>query len=172
MKHNNTLKSVVAAYDARYSTRYSAFLSEAVDYTHRHSFPVHATASLFAFSPDATQIALIHHRATGKWFQPGGHLDPGETPAEAACRECREETGLIATLDADAMPISLDLHRIPENGMKGEPEHYHLDIRFAAFVSGTLAPNLMEVHDVRWFAAKHCDAVDERIRPRFLPHAE
>jgi 8-oxo-dGTP pyrophosphatase MutT (NUDIX family) len=29
---------------------------------------------------------------------PKGHIDPGETPAEAATREVREETGLHATL--------------------------------------------------------------------------
>ncbi|PRX08101.1 UNVERIFIED_ORG: 8-oxo-dGTP pyrophosphatase MutT (NUDIX family) [Martelella mediterranea] len=172
MKQDNTVKSVIAAYDARFSTRYSAFVRDAVDYASRHTFPVHATASLFAFSPDATRIALIHHRATGKWFQPGGHLDPGETPAEAACRECREETGLIAELAPDEMPVSLDLHRIPENSRKGEPEHYHLDIRFAAIVSGTLTPNLLEVHDARWFDAEHSDTVDERVRARFLPGAK
>jgi 8-oxo-dGTP diphosphatase len=33
----------------------------------------------------------------GYWEFPGGKIEPGETPAEAACRECREETGLDVT---------------------------------------------------------------------------
>lgn len=32
--------------------------------------------------------------ATPWWFTPGGGLEPGETPREAALREVREETGL------------------------------------------------------------------------------
>lgn len=30
----------------------------------------------------------------GKWSLPAGYLDPGESPAETAVRETREETGL------------------------------------------------------------------------------
>lgn len=172
MRNKNSVKSVIAAYDARFSTHYSTFVAGAFDYSNRNTFPVHATASLFAFSADLGRIALIHHKAVDRWFQPGGHLEPGESPLEAACRECREETGLIATLNADELPVSLDLHRIPENSRKGEPEHYHLDIRFAAIVSGTLEPDLMEVHDARWFAAEHCDSVDERVRKRFSPQTK
>lgn len=32
---------------------------------------------------------------------PGGGLDPGETAAQAAVRECGEEAGLVVTLDAE-----------------------------------------------------------------------
>lgn len=50
----------------------------------------------------------------GYWTAPGGKIEPGETPQQAACREVREETGL--------QPRDIELRMIAsETG----PEHYN-----------------------------------------------
>ena len=41
---------------------------------------------------------MLHlHKRLDLWLQPGGHIEPGETPWDAARREAHEETGLDVT---------------------------------------------------------------------------
>ena len=58
--------------------------------------------------------------------QPGGHIDPGETPLYGAQRECGEETGIqqFTYLPIDAIhkmvPINIGCHFISANEKKNE----------------------------------------------------
>jgi 8-oxo-dGTP pyrophosphatase MutT (NUDIX family) len=60
-------------------------------------------------TPDG-RVLLIHERLeTGThWLTPGGGLEPGELPHEAAIREAREETGadLVIAEDAEAVLVT------------------------------------------------------------------
>jgi 8-oxo-dGTP pyrophosphatase MutT (NUDIX family) len=43
---------------------------------------------------DGDRLLLTRRSDNGQWCLPGGGVDAGERPAEAAIREVREETGL------------------------------------------------------------------------------
>jgi ADP-ribose pyrophosphatase YjhB (NUDIX family) len=47
---------------------------------------------------DKGQLLLVHDRDADCWTLPGGIMEPGETPAEAAVREVQEETQLHVQL--------------------------------------------------------------------------
>ncbi|WP_405624412.1 NUDIX domain-containing protein [Streptomyces sp. NBC_00076] len=51
----------------------------------------------WVFDRPLTHVLLVRHRWRG-WVPPGGRVDPGETPREAARRELYEETGVRAEL--------------------------------------------------------------------------
>lgn len=46
------------------------------------------------FTPAKDKVLLIKRRDIPVWVLPGGGIDEGETPEEAAVREAKEETGL------------------------------------------------------------------------------
>ena len=45
------------------------------------------------------RLLLVKLADTGTWLFPGGAIDPDELPADAAVRECYEETGLLVRAD-------------------------------------------------------------------------
>lgn len=91
------------------------------------SDPIHVTGSGIVIG--ARGVVLLEHKRLGIWLQPGGHIDPGETPWDAALRETREETGLAVSfagpIDAGGVPelLHVDVH-------EGGRGHMHLDLRY------------------------------------------
>jgi 8-oxo-dGTP pyrophosphatase MutT (NUDIX family) len=116
--------------------------------------PTHVTGSAIVLDADG-RVLLHRHKRLGRWLQPGGHLDPGELPWEAAVRETREETGVPATHPPGGVHL---LHVDVHEGPRG---HVHLDLRYLLFGAGTatLAPAAGESPDVAW-----CTAVEVAAR--------
>ncbi len=64
---------------------------------HDDSVILTADTVLFSQTDDGTLVLLIERGKDpfrGQWALPGGYVDAGEAPAQAAVRELREETGI------------------------------------------------------------------------------
>lgn len=113
----------------------------------------HITCSAFVVNQDFNKAALIEHAQLQRWLQPGGHMEPGEYPAEAAVREATEETGLSGVQLMAPGLIDVDIHTIPENPGKGEPEHSHYDLRYLCVaINEEMAPDMSETNGAAWLS--------------------
>jgi 8-oxo-dGTP pyrophosphatase MutT (NUDIX family) len=117
------------------------------DPSNERADPTHLTASAIVLGPKG--VLLHRHKRLGLWLQPGGHIEPGESPWEAARREATEETGLELEWPSAQHPPPLahvDVHPAA-NG------HIHLDLRYLLTPAGDDAPHppAGESQDVRWF---------------------
>jgi 8-oxo-dGTP pyrophosphatase MutT (NUDIX family) len=126
------------------------------------------TATTFVVHEGRTLLLL--HRKLGKWFPPGGHIDPNELPDQAAIREVREESGLDVVLLArgsELGPVRVLPHPYCILLEDIGPGHQHIDLIYFASVSGgSLAHAEREAHAARWFSWDDLEApeIAEDIR--------
>jgi 8-oxo-dGTP diphosphatase len=101
--------------------------------------------------PVAIAVAVVEHDGSfligrrpegvalaGLWEFPGGKVRPGETPQDAAARECLEETGLAVEIGAAYPHV---LHRY---------DHGLLQLNFFAAVP--IDPDQQPAEPFRWVA--------------------
>ena len=73
------------------------------------------------------EVLLIRKKrgiGAGKINGPGGKVDPGETPLEAAVRETREEVG-VTPLNLDlAIPLWFSIKDLPYKEMWADDQHW------------------------------------------------
>jgi 8-oxo-dGTP pyrophosphatase MutT (NUDIX family) len=138
--------------------RFLAFIRRRDDCFSRSCAEGHVTGSAFVTNPDYAKTLLVLHGKLGRWLQPGGHYEPGESALEAARREALEETGLDGSPALGGELFDLDIHEIPARGEA--PAHLHYDARFL-LVSPELAPELSdESGDVAWFGLEEAVAMN------------
>lgn len=100
------------------------------DLTNRKS-KVHLSASAVVFNKN--KCYFIKHPYLKTILLPAGHVENGEMPIDTAIREFVEETGFFAKIDENMQNfglIDVNVIDIPENPVKSEGEHIHIDFRY------------------------------------------
>ena len=137
----------------------------------------HPTSSVFVFRrlPGGWRIGLIEHPRFRRMMIPGGHVEPEESPAEAAVREVAEETGLAVTLVSPpaapvppgyrarlvAPPWWIAEYQVPADNHLNVA-HVHVDHLYVALADGS-APALdpgAAAHPFGWYAAADLAGLD------------
>lgn len=138
----------------RLRARYVAHLEAHTDGLTRACRPDHLTASTLVLSADLGRVLLTLHAKAGRWFQLGGHCEPGDaTLAGAALREATEESG-VGGLRLDPVPVQLSEHAVPFCGPADAATGvvHHLDVRFVAIAAPDAQHQVSEESlDVAWW---------------------
>jgi 8-oxo-dGTP pyrophosphatase MutT (NUDIX family) len=99
------------------------------------------------------RVLLQKRRDNNLWGFPGGMLELGETAAQAACREVREEVGLeVEAQRLIGIYTTPDLDRVHANG---DVTQVFIAFFECEVTGGILKPQDEEVLEIGWFDLDH-----------------
>jgi ADP-ribose pyrophosphatase YjhB (NUDIX family) len=115
--------------------------------------PRHLVSYVVPVDPADAAVLLVAHRNAGLWLPPGGHVEPGEHPADTARRELAEELGVTG---AAARPSFVTVTRT----VGVDCGHTDVSLWFTADLSraAALSPDEAEFAGVRWWSRAEIDA--------------
>ncbi|NQV88608.1 MAG: NUDIX domain-containing protein [Parcubacteria group bacterium] len=108
----------------------------------------HFCAYFLPYNSQNKKVFFIHHKKSGLWLSPGGHVDKGEILLEALNREIYEELGVKNLFKEEQSPFLLTITPI-EN--KVQPCKVHYDVWFLVHTDGgNFNVDPVEFHDAKW----------------------
>ena len=136
------------------------------------------TARILLTNPAGEIFLLLTHfdpevGLPPRWITPGGGIDEGETPIEAAVRELREETGILVSQEALGEKLGqitgrwdwgdgVNQHTYTDHFFKLQVEEFNLDD------SGWTEDERRDVLEYRWWSLTELIETGEQIAPHGL----
>lgn len=113
-----------------------------------HDLLAMAAAGICIFDQDG-RLLLAKDAETDFWMLPGGAIDPDEIPADAAIRECYEETGLLVEISRLIGVFGGPAFQV--NYPNGDVAYYTTIAFEGRVVGGSPRPDGLEVESLRYF---------------------
>ena len=108
----------------------------------------HFCVYFLPYNPETKKIFIIHHKKSGLWLSPGGHIDKGEVLFETLKREIKEELGFVYNPSEKLLPFLLTI--TPINNIV-HPCKIHYDLWYGIETNGdNFQVDFTEFHDTKW----------------------
>ena len=112
---------------------------------------LHYCSFFLPYDKSNNKIYLCHHTKADDWIPPGGHIEPGETPSDAAVREMKEELNVVITKNQiEAWNLSVKPINRPNSGCIAHYDVWHL----VHISEQDFDYDPGEYHDAGWFDVK------------------
>ena len=148
------------------------FITRTPDCFERSHKEGHITGSAWLINPRGDKALLTLHRKLQRWMQTGGHADGDPDTLRVAMKEAEEESGISGITPVSVDIFDIDIHLIPARPAKGEPAHYHYDVRYllqAPHEEFAISP---ESDDLAWWSAAEIEAHATELDASVLRMAE
>jgi ADP-ribose pyrophosphatase YjhB (NUDIX family) len=133
-------------------------------------WPQEVRAGVAAVVLDAGRVLLVRRTDNGLWGLPSGHVEPGETVADAAVREVLEETGLQVRVSR-----LIGIYSDPASQVVAYPDGrvcHFVTASFACTVTGgCLRPDGVEALAARFFPFDEMPTDLLAMHPQWLADA-
>lgn len=138
---------------------------------------VRRSSRLLVLAPDGSALLLLERTSPGstspaRWCTPGGGIEPGESAAEAAIRELREETGLLVDAvgaPVDEIGVAVDDPSVDHEVALGTYFVVRVPARFDPTSSDWTADEHLSIERWAWWTAEALEASGEPWSPEQIP---